>query len=105
MRSRHPAPGTSIQDHSLDTPEQSADRGDRKLLTDLAREAIIDFGVTRDRGFRTVGRIVYMVSRLRDPNDTPGAAGDRSVHASSSSGRPNVDGERLGPWHARTDTL
>src|SRR5260370_4639383 len=59
------APGTSIQDHSLDTPEQSADRGDRKLLTDLARESIIDFGVTRDRGFRTVGRIVFMASPLR----------------------------------------
>jgi len=38
-------------------PEPSADRGDLKLLTDLARQADVDLGVTRDRSFGTVGRI------------------------------------------------
>ena len=38
-------------------PKQSADRSDRKLLADLARQAIVDLGVTRHWGFRAVGGI------------------------------------------------
>jgi hypothetical protein len=35
----------------------SADWFDRKLLADLLRQAIVDFGVTRDRSFGAVCRI------------------------------------------------
>jgi hypothetical protein len=44
-------------DHSPETPEQSADRLDRKLLADLSSQAIVDFRVTGDRSFRAGGRI------------------------------------------------
>ena len=36
---------------------QSADRGDRKLVADLARQAIVDLGMTRDGSLCSVGRI------------------------------------------------
>src|SRR6202040_3790764 len=42
---------------SRQTSEQSADRSDRKLMTDLAGQAVVDLGVTRDRSLGTVGRI------------------------------------------------
>ena len=35
----------------------SVDRGDRKLLADLSSQAIVDFTVTGDRSFRTIGQI------------------------------------------------
>src|ERR1035441_6012156 len=37
--------------------QESADRGDRKLLADLVRQPIVDLRMTRDRSFRTVGWI------------------------------------------------
>jgi hypothetical protein len=37
--------------------EGSANWSDRKLLADLARQAVVDFGVSRHRSFRAVGRI------------------------------------------------
>src|ERR1035437_4519092 len=53
-------------DNSRDTPEQSADRGDRKLLADLVGQSIVDLCVTRDRRFRTVGWIgVYRSEERR----------------------------------------
>jgi len=44
-------------------PDQSAGQGDCKLLTDLARQAVVDLGVTRDWSFRAVSRIgIYRVT-------------------------------------------
>src|SRR5215831_8871622 len=71
---------------------------DPKLLTDLARQAIVDLSVTRNRSLRAVGRIlIYRVSSvdsLHDPTGTHAAAGDRSARVSSNSWRSNVDIER-----------
>jgi hypothetical protein len=41
----------------------SAHRADRKLLTDLSRQPIVDLGVTRDGSFRAIGWIgVYRMT-------------------------------------------
>src|SRR6266704_3156814 len=54
------------------TPEQSADRWDRKLLADLARQAIVDLGVTWDWSFRAGGRIgIYRVAAAFAIQPTP----------------------------------
>jgi hypothetical protein len=58
------------------------------------RSALFD-SVARDRSFRAVAGLVSIVWRPRDPTVRPVAGSDRSVHASSTSGCPNVDGE----WH------
>jgi hypothetical protein len=50
-------------DFSSETPYQSADRRDCKLLADLSGQAIVDFCVARNQCFRACGRIG--VSRVR----------------------------------------
>ena len=64
--SAHRSPPTPTLNHKntpRPAPHGSADRGDRKLLTDLSRQAIVDLGVTRDRSFCAIGRIgIYRVA-------------------------------------------
>ena len=57
---------------SRETPGQSADRSDRKLLADLSRQAIVDLGVARDWSFGAAGRIgVDRVSATFTVQPTP----------------------------------
>jgi len=47
----------SLERRNAGMPEKSADRSDRELLADPLGQAIVDFGVTGDRGFCAGSRI------------------------------------------------